>query len=175
MTFNWGWIIERISIKKLDNKYLHVFGKNIDWSLIPTGYPACQLFDLAKYIDLKKYTPQTVVFILRKIENLGFSLKIEDNMKNLKKRSLRSQSQDYEGPIIDLENLNDTGDFRYFLGISQTKNLETYSEIECKNYPNKNFLSYQACDESFVYNKMKDSNIMPFWAAQELYEITNFT
>ena len=79
---------------------------------------------------------------------------------------------DYEGPIIDLGNLNDTVDLHYFLGISQTKNLEIYSDIECKNYPNADFLSFQACDESFVYDRFKNTKIMPFWAAQDLDEGT---
>ena len=82
---------------------------------------------------------------------------------------------DYEGPIVDVGNLNDTVDLHYFLGISQTKNLEIYSDIECKNYPYRNFLSYQDCDESFVYNRMRDSKIMPFWASHDMDEVTDFT
>ena len=174
--FNWKSIGIFISINPHDKKkYLGVSGEDIDWSLIPSGVPACQLLDLAKYYKLSKYSPELVVFVFRKTENIGLSLKIEDKMKTLKKRNLRSQSQDYEGPTIDLKNLNDTRIYKYFLGISQTKNLEIYSDIECKNYPYRNFLSYQECDESFVYNRMRDSKIMPFWASHDMDEVTNFT
>ena len=174
-SFNWGSILDLIYVKSFESQLMSVSGKDIAWSLIPSGFPACQLIDLAQYFNLSKYSPQFVYFVLHKTENLGISLKIGDNMKTLKKRNLRSQSKDYEGPTIDLENLNETVAYRYFLTISQTKNLETYSDIECKNYPNADFLSFQACDESFVYDRFKNTKIMPFWAAKDLDEVTQIT
>ena len=176
--FDWKSLVEQISVKPFDKKgWKNVSGEEIDWSLIPSGFPACQLIDLDKYFNLSEYSPELVAFILRKTEHVGLSLKLEDKMKTPKKRNLRSQSQDYEGPAIDLDNLNETVilQYNYFLGISQTKNLEIYSDIECKNYPYRNFLSYQDCDESFVYNRMRDSKIMPFWASHDMDEVTNFT
>ena len=62
-----------------------------------------------------------------------------------------------------------------FSEISQTLNLETYSQIECRNYPNKEFSSYNACDESYVYEQMKSFGVMPFWATHNLNEVTNLT
>ena len=116
--FNWESIVDYIQIVTRQNqthKTKIVLGKDIDWSLIPSGFPACQLIDLGKFVNLSKYAPQNVIFRFYKTENLGLSLKIEDNMKTLKKRSLRSQSQDYDGPTIEL-NLNDSLKFAYYLG-----------------------------------------------------------
>ena len=62
-----------------------------------------------------------------------------------------------------------------FLEISQTFNLETYSQIECRKYPNKEFYSYNSCDESYVYDLMKSFGVMPFWATHNLNEVTNLT
>ena len=62
---------------------------------------------------------------------------------------------------------------RYYLSISQTRNLEMDPGVSCKNYPTEKFSSYQDCDESFVYNLMKNYyKIMPFWAARKLDEVT---
>ena len=64
-----------------------MLGKDIDWSPIPSGFPACQTIELAKYFNLSQYSPQFVDFVLYQTEELGLSLKIMDNMKTLKKRS----------------------------------------------------------------------------------------
>ena len=62
---------------------------------------------------------------------------------------------------------------RFYLSISQTRNLEMDPGKSCKNYPTEKFSSYQDCDESFVYNLMKNKyKIMPFWAARKLDEVT---
>ena len=64
----------------------------------------------------------------------------------------------------------------YALTISQTIDLETDKGKNCKNYPNKNFSSFSECDVNFVYNEVVlKFNIMPFWAAKNIDEITNKT
>ena len=74
---------------------------------MPAGFPACQLIHLADHFDLKETAPKFVLFRFSKKENLGISLRIEDKLKTLNKRSLRKQARDYDGPMFDLENLND--------------------------------------------------------------------
>ena len=62
---------------------------------------------------------------------------------------------------------------RFYLSISQMRNLEMDPGVSCKNYPTNTFSSYQDCDESYVYNLMKNKyKIMPFWAARKLEEVT---
>ena len=149
-----------------------VYSENINWPLILAGYPGCQLINLEDHFDLKKRKPLFVLFYFNRVENMGISLKLEDKFKTLKKRSLRSDTRDYVGPNIVL-NLNDTEVYRYFVEISQTLNLESYLDVECKNYPNEEFASFSSCDESYVYNKMKSHKVMPFWAAQNLDDVTH--
>ena len=88
------------------------------------------------------------------------------------KRTLRSTSLAYEGSPIRLE-LDEEKYKKYFLTISQQRDLESYSE--CKNYPTNSFENYRKCDEDFVYTAMKKYNFMPFWAAKTLDEVTPIT
>ena len=60
--------------------------------------------------------------------------------------------------------------------MKQNIHLEMESGINCKNYPSGDFSSYRDCDEDFVYNEMKiKHNLMPFWAAKNLDEVTKLT
>ena len=69
---------------------------------------------------------------------------------------------------------NGHGQACYALTISQKIDLETDKGKNCKNYPNKNFSSYRECDENYVYNEVvKNYNMMPFWAAKKIDEITH--
>ena len=87
---------------------------------------------------------------------------------------MRSNSFDYEGTVIELEDLQTSMVKTYALTLSQTINLEADEGKNCKNYPNENFSSYRECDETFVYNEVVNNfNIMPFWAAKSIDEITD--
>ena len=99
-------IVLKIHIRNADNQKTEVSGRNINWSLVPAGFPACQLINLVDLFDLKGTAPKFVTFKFQKRKNLGMSLRIEDKMKALKKRRLRKHTQDYDGPHIDLPNLN---------------------------------------------------------------------
>ena len=112
-----------------------------------------------------------------RLENLGVSIKIVDRDQALRRRWLRStQATNYEGSNINIDSLADPSYKSFFLTLSQTIYLETESGINCRNYPNNEFESFQECDEYFVYNKMKNHHkIMPFWAAKTLDEVTTLT
>ena len=82
----------------------------------------------------------------------------------------------YKGSSIEINELTIPKDVFFLITIHQTIHLESDSGIQCKNYPSDLFKSYQECDETFVYNEMKNRyRIMPFWAAQNLEEVTNIT
>ena len=110
-SFNWPDIVSSIHLQTYKNKVItssSVSGKNINWSLVPAGLPSCQLVHLADYFDLRGRSPKFVdfKFSTKKTKNLHISLRIEDKMKTLHKRSLRKHIQDYVGPTIEFENLN---------------------------------------------------------------------
>lgn len=175
ISFNWKNILKEVNLWKSDGKQLAVSGRDIKWSLLPSGYPTCQSIDLTESFDLKMKTPLLIAFRFFPSENLGVSLQIEDRRMSLLKRRLRSQRHDYVGSAIEIESLSSGLYKRFHLRITQTINLEIDSGIKCRNYPNKEFLSYRECDENFVYKKMKAYKALPFWAAKTFEEVTNRT
>ena len=116
------------------------------------------------------------IFIyFNKYDKNTFVLTVQDKEKVLMKRGLKAESDTYEGlPIVfDLKNPRIR---KYFITMKQTIHLEMESGINCKNYPFGDFSSYKDCDEDFVYNEMKNKHkVMPFWAAKNLEEVTNYT
>ena len=117
--------------------------------------------------------PWHIFFHLKKTKNLGITLEIGDKRTSVVKRKLIAKSFDYEGTIIELEDLWSTKVKTYALTLSQTINLEADEGKQCRNYPNENFSSYRECDENFVYDEVLNNfNIVPFWAAKSIDEIT---
>ena len=166
---NWTNIIDKIKIKSLVE---NVSGENITWSPIPL-YPNCQLFDLTKYWNLEKRTTIGVTFQFYKEAKVYVSLHVEDKRRALSKRILKSHTTNQEGVQMFIQNSSLNEYKRFYLSLSQTRNLEMDPGVSCNNYPTNTFSSYQDCDESFVYNLMKNYfKIMPFWAANNLDEVT---
>ena len=176
VSFDWNNILKKVDLWAIDGTKFSVTGKNIKWSLLPSGYPTCQAVDLTEIFDLKLQTPLLLAFKFFPLENLGVSIQIEDRGTSLLKRRLRSQRHDYVGSIVDIESLSKVVKKRFHLKISQTINLEIDPGIRCRNYPSKDFLNYRHCDEHFVNKKMKTTyKVMPFWAATTFEEVTNRT
>ena len=162
-----------IFVEDPTGEYEYHPGKNISWSVIPQ-FPACQTVDLSRYFNLSRMTPSIVFFDFKKNQNLGIAIEVGDKRKTLEKRRLIQNSFEYEGAKIELENLYNSKTRTYALTISQTIDLETDKGKNCKDYPDKKFSSYRDCDENFVYNKVvKNYNMMPFWAAKKIDEITH--
>ena len=122
---------------------------------------------------MKSDVPGHIFFVFKQTQNLGITLEIGDKRTSVVKRKLRAKSFDYEGTVIELEDLWSSMMKSYALTLSQTINLESDEGKHCRNYPNENFSSYRECDENFVYNEVVNNyNIMPFWAAKSIDEIT---
>ena len=149
--------------------------KDVPWPLIPQ-YPACQSVDLNDHFDFKKEVLSHVTFVMHKIPNLSFQVKIEDERKSLTRRTLKSETFDYDGIPLVIENLTSKMYYDINLALFETIHLESDSGQNCKNYPSEKFSHYRKCDMDFVYNEMKNKyKIMPFWAAKTLDEVTNLT
>ena len=132
------------------------------------------MLNLNDYFDFSK-TFTIVEFYFNDIPNLAVSIKVEDIKKSLPKRPLSSNNNDYNGVPLKIENLTSNKFYEFSLTLSETLNLEVDSVKNCKNYPTEKFPSYIECDMEFVYNEMKNRyRIMPFWAAQNLEEVTNY-
>ena len=49
-------------------------------------------------------------------------------------------------------------------------------ESKCRNYPNKEYLNYKDCDQTYVQKAIQEKyNITPFWATQDLDNVTIMT
>ena len=168
---NWTEIIRKIKILSA-NLNENLSGEKITWSPLP-HYPDCQLFDLTKYWNLEKRSTYSVTFKFYKEAKVYVSLHVEDKLRALATRNLKSHLTDQEGLHMSIQNTTLNEVKRFYLSISQTRNLEMDPGVSCKNYPTGKFSSYQDCDESFVYTLMKNYfKIMPFWAARNLDEVT---
>ena len=149
-------------------------GDDIRWSLVPSGFPSCQSIDITKYSTFRNFDIVSARIIFKKQQNYGVYMAIEDKEKSLQKRSLRSQTLEYDGSRIEIDDLSSGMYKRLFLKLELTLNLDSDSGINCKNYPYDNFLSFRECDENYVYKKVKNNyKIMPFWAAKTLSEVSN--
>ena len=172
----WPTILSRVQVRTKSKDKILKEGWQMNWSQVPSssGSSTCQVLDI--HDILNNSSPLIISFYFdHSIEqrNLSVSLNIEDQKKALVKRNLRSHSQDYIGPQIQMKTkLNK----KFFMTFSQTLNIESDPGLNCKIYPNSQFKSYRECDEAFIYNEMKNVyKIMPFWAARSLSEVTNNT
>ena len=110
------------------------------------------------------------MFTIENTHSVTFT--IEDNRKALRKRLLKSNKLNYVGPLIETKQ-QESKINRILLSVSQTINLENEAGSTCVEYPTKDFNSFHDCNEDFVYQEMSQKyNLMPFWAAKTLDEVT---
>ena len=171
---NWSYIVKEVGILTIKGKKLTITGRDITWPKTFI-FPTCQMIDLTDFWDLKLHTPLYMWLNFHK-HNRSVALTLFDKNKALRKRDLRSQIMDYDGSAIKIDDLMSPVKEKIFLSFSHIKSLEGDPGINCVNYPNGNFSSYIECDENFVYKIMKSTfNLMPFWAARSIDEVTNLT
>ena len=91
-------IVQKIEIITSD-EIRHNFAENVNWSII-AQFPGCQVFDLTKYLNV---SPRYVRFFFNKIEGIFVSIHVEDRYMTLVKRSLKSQTIDYEGGFLRIK------------------------------------------------------------------------
>ena len=117
-------------------------------------------------------SPDRILLNIDNIQAFGVSILVEDRMKALRRRLSKSNSLDYIGPSIETKRRIPKF-YRFILRIAQTIDLEEDPGSVCTNYPTEIFANYRDCDERFVYQEMKQKyNLMPFWAAKSLDEVT---
>ena len=102
VAFNLTEVLDFVKVRSLEHNRVQIKSSLINWSLIPQ-YPACQTIDVTTFLDLKKNSPMYLKFSFKKTRNLAISFLIEDKRKALSKRSLRSNTMDYEGDRIEIQ------------------------------------------------------------------------
>ena len=121
VSFDWVSIVHSIYVADENQKWFILYGTNITWSFNPQ-YPACQVVNLNDYIDFSKSVPSYVEFYFNNIPNLALSIKIEDIRKSLPKRPLISNSNDYDGVPLHIENLTSGQFYDFSLTLTETNN-----------------------------------------------------
>ena len=118
--------------------------------------------------------PLSLMFYFKKIKNVAVDMHLEDKNFVVKNRKLKSSLFSYSGPKITFEDLNEAKHIQMAFDIVQKLDSKFDKTNNCTNYPNEMFKSYEACDKKFVHEKMKQEfGIMPFWATDDLNEVTN--
>ena len=162
---DWSSIIANVSlISNVDNYDKNVSGKAIKWSLVPL-FPNCQSIDLLDYFEI--ISPFQVFFNFREFQDMGISLYIQERNRAVK-RSLESNMMAYSGTAVKINDLGVGQEIRAILKISQEIDSEEDERAKCTIYPNKNYESFNECDQKFVFdmvNQMK--NITPFWSTKD--------
>ena len=171
---DWSDLVSAVKIENRPASWYHKYkinGNQIKWKTTPL-YPDCQLLDLKDSLGYNfTETPHSIQFLLLKKKNTAFYVYVVEKERAPRKRHLKRNFLAYTGPKIENNDLMKTKAVRVVLGLSQFKFLEREQE-DCQNYPNKQFESFQDCDENFIKNKMKSFGIMPFWATNNMEEVT---
>ena len=172
ISFDWNHIIHQIGVDSVVTKEM-IKGIDLELSFVPQ-YPNCITIDLYEHFS-KRDVPRQVLIRLKKVKNMGIDLYLLD--KNFAtKRSIKSQLLAYTGPILTNPNLEKISKIeRFILKITQTKDAEEDDSNGCVDYPNQRFKTFGECDGHFVHEKMKGEGIMPFWATDDLEEVTKFS
>ena len=87
-------------------------------------------------------------------------------------RSVKSELSAYIGPRLTNPDLITTKQERLILRITQTKDAAEDESNGCQNYPMEKFQTFKECDAHFVNKQMREEGLMPFWATDNLEEVT---
>ena len=98
---------------------------------------------------------------------------VEDKKYTFTRRLLKSNRLAYKGPPISM-NLNKPTHIGLVYTIKQFIDSEKDKQKKCRNYPNKEFSSYEMCDEHFIKEKLKNKfdNVVPFWMSSDYGNVT---
>ena len=175
ISFDWNDIIHTLEVTSVvTNRKQIINGTDLELSSV-LQFPNCITIDLQKHFSKSDVLPRKVFIKLKPVKNMGIDVYLLD--KNLaSKRSIQSQILAYTGPIPtnpNLESISKTE--RFILKITQTKDAEEDKSNGCGEYPNKKFETFGECDGHFVHKQMIGEGIMPFWATDNIEEVTRYS
>ena len=175
VSFNLSSIVNHLAIKTTSGVYVKVPVTDLIKSMyLYPIYPFCYTLDLDKFFDMKKHsTVKSIYFNFKVSDNIGVSLYLEDKLTQSNKRSLKSNMLSYVGPGLLVNDLKNGAFRKMMISFQQLINSEEDSSVNCTNYPNKKFISYEDCDRDYVYNTMKEKyGLVPFWTTNNMSEVT---
>ena len=174
LSLDWSNILSQILVYPTSTKHMYFSGRNISWSLEPI-YPSCQVIDLGDYFNLSVHTPLQILFYIKRVPNLSVSLYFEDKGRAVASRILKSNILSYTGPKFRNNDLSKPIDMKVLLKLSQNIDSERDQKKRCKNYPNREYVSYLECDRKYfqelILNNAKPP-LTPFWITSNHSEVT---
>ena len=79
----------------------------------------------------------------------------------------------YSGSAVKINDLKVGQEIRAILKITQEINSEEDERANCTIYPNKNYESFNECDQKFVFDMVNQMmNITPFWSTKDFKSVT---
>ena len=129
--------------------------QNNTWFFVPTTgikfyphYPGIQAqIDISKYVEGSIF--RRIQFLFKKSKNNSIEIELDDGswdtLRPLYERKMRQK-----GTAIKLEKTETKAYKQYFTTIRQIVHEEDDKSINCKNYPNEKFDSYEDCDMEFL-------------------------
>ena len=88
------------------------------------------------------------------------------------RRPLKSNRLSYKGPPVTFS-LNKPKIIKLICSIKQFIDSQEDQQKKCKNYPNKNFVSFNECDEHFMREKISNEHgVVPFWMSNDFENVT---
>ena len=174
VSFDWNDIIHKLEVfSAVTNRQPILNGTDLVLNSVPQ-FPNCMTIDIHEHFS-KMDVPRQVFIRLKKVKNMGIDVYLLD--KNLaSKRTIKSELLAYTGPTLtnpDLEIVSKTE--RFILKITQSKDAEEDDSNGCVDYPNQRFETFGECDGHFVHEQMIGEGIMPFWATDNLDEVTRYS
>ena len=171
ISFDWNNIINNIKVSSsLSYDFEVLNGSDLVLSPVPS-FPNCKTIDIHKHFP-KMIAPKQIFIKLNKIKNLGVDLYILDK-HFASKRLLKSEFLAYSGPTLSHNNLKRPAKKRYTLKMTQIKDAAEDDSNGCQDYPNEKYQTFSDCDAEFVYEQMLGEGVMPFWATDNLDEVTS--
>ena len=154
VSFNLSSIVNYLAIKTTSGVYVEVpVSDLIESMFIYPVYPLCYPLNLDNFFDMKKHSAiKSIYFNFKVSDNIGVSLYLEDKLTQSNKRSLKSNMLSYVGPGLLVNDLKNGAFRKMMISFQQLINSEEDSSVNCTNYPNKKFISYEDCDRDYVYN-----------------------
>ena len=134
-------------------------------------YTSCTTLDFHQFYN-SSITPTIITFNFKKTEK-SISFFIEDKLKTLQKRPLKSNRLAYSGPKMSAR-LEKPETMDVMVSLTQTEDSDKDDKKQCRNYPYDGFSSYKNCDEFYVYEMFKNryNGFIPFWVANTTDDVT---
>ena len=138
------------------------------------SFPLCYNLDLNDYFNLEHQTPLYFLITIRQVSGVGIWLVVEDRLKSVSKRPLKTLEESFKGYPLWIKNLNQEKYVSNLFKISQTIYSTRDANNPCVIYPTNQYKSYDDCDQDYVLDTLKKTTpgLKPFWAVRNLNDTT---